>query len=474
MMKLNHIAALALLVPLASCLPALKVQEPRKDMPAVFAGAGTDTTTLATRRWREFFRDPYLVALVDSALANNQELNILLQEVAIANNEVRARKGEYLPFVDLEAGGSAEKPGRYTRDGVVEHSLEIDDGKEFPEPLTNLVVGARASWEVDIWRKLRNAKKAAALRYLATAEGRNFAVTRLVSEIARSYYELLALDKQLDILRSNIGIQQDALEIVRLEKQSAKVTELAVRRFEAEVLKNKSLQFSLQQRIVETENRINYLVGRYPRPIPRDPGAFDRLALDSAFTGVPSQLLANRPDIRQAELELAAARLDVKVARAEFFPSLRITAGVGLEAFDASRLVQTPQSLLYSAAGGLVAPLINRNAIKAAYLNANARQIQAVYGYDRTLLNAYIEVANQVAGISNLRNSYELRAKQVEALSSSITISSNLFRSARADYMEVLLTQRDALDSKFELVETRMLQLNAVVGLYQALGGGWN
>lgn len=298
-------------------------------------------------------------------------------------------------------------------------------------------------------------------------------VTNLVAEIANSYYELMALDNQLEILRSNIAIQQDALEIVKLEKQAAKVTELAVRRFEAEVLKNRSLQFNIEQRIVETENRINFLVGRYPQPVSRSSQAFSALVPDTLYAGLPAQLLIYRPDIRQAELELAAAKLDVRSARANFYPSVRLTAGVGLNAFDATHLIQTPQSLLYSVAGDLLAPLINRNAIKAAYANANARQLQAVYDYERTVLNAYVEVVNQLSNISNLSRSYDLRQQQVDALSSSITISTNLFRSARADYMEVLLTQRDALESRFELVETRKQQMNAMVNVYQALGGGW-
>jgi len=283
----------------------------------------------------------------------------------------------------------------------------------------------------------------------------------------------MALDNQLEILRNNIAIQQDALEIVKLEKQAAKVTELAVRRFEAEVLKNRSVQYDIQQRVVETENRINFLVGRYPQLVQRNSVAFASLIPAVISAGLPAQLLTYRPDIRKAELELAAAKLDVTSAKANFYPSVRLTAGVGLNAFDASLLTETPASLIYNVAGDLVAPLVNRNAIKAAYANANARQLQAVYDYERTVLNAHMEVVNQLSNIQNLRSSYDLRAQQVEALSSSITISTNLFRSARADYMEVLLTQRDALESRFELVETRKQQLNAMVNVYQALGGGW-
>jgi outer membrane protein TolC len=191
------------------------------------------------------------------------------------------------------------------------------------------------------------------------------------------------------------------------------------------------------------------------------------------YTGIPAQLLENRPDVKQAELNLAAAKLDVKATKANFYPSLGITAGVGYQAFNPSYLIKTPESLIYSIAGDLTAPLINRNAIKAMYFNANARQIQAVYDYERTILNAYIEVANQVSKISNLEKGYGLKSEQVQALTQSVTISNNLFKSARADYMEVLLTQRDALESRFELVETKMQQMNAMVNIYRALGGGW-
>jgi outer membrane protein TolC len=284
----------------------------------------------------------------------------------------------------------------------------------------------------------------------------------------------VALDNQLEILKSNIEIQQNALEIVKLEKIAAKVTELAVRKFEAEVLKNQSRQFYIMQQITVTENRINFLVGRFPQAVARNSKGFTDLEIDTIHSGIPSQLLENRTDIRQAEQTLAAAKLDVKAAKAEFYPSLVLTAGAGYNAFNPQYLIQTPQSLLYNIAGGLVAPLINRNAIKANYYSANSKQIQAVYNYERTVLRAHIEVVNQLSNISNLKKSYDLKEKQVQALTQSIEISTGLFKSARADYMEVLLTQRDALESKFELIETKMLQMNARVNIYRALGGGWN
>ncbi|MCC6600539.1 MAG: TolC family protein, partial [Crocinitomicaceae bacterium] len=155
------------------------------------------------------------------------------------------------------------------------------------------------------------------------------------------------------------------------------------------------------------------------------------------------------------------------------YPSFRIGAAGGYQAFNPQYLIQTPQSLLYSVAGELVAPLINRNAIKAEFYSANAKQVQAAYNYERTILNAYIEVVNQISNMNNLQMSYELKSQQVQALTESIDISTILFKSARADYMEVLMTQRDALESKFELIETKKQQMNARVRIYQALGGGW-
>jgi len=458
---------------LAGCISPLKQRQENKTVPVSFNNS-RDTVNSAKLKWKEFFTDPYLAALIDTALSNNQELNIMLQEINIAQNEIRARKGEYLPFIGLGAGAGLEKVGEYTRAGATEENLEIKPGKKFPDPLPDFYFGANASWEVDIWKKLRNAKKSAVFRYLSSTEGKNFMVTNLISEIASSYYELMALDNQLEILKQNITIYQNSLEIVKLEKQAAKVTELAVRRFEAEVLKNQSRQFHILQAIVETENRINFLVGRFPQPVLRNSQTFQGLLPPSVKTGIPTQLLQNRPDIRQAELALAAAKLDIKVAKANFYPSLRITAGVGYQAFNAKYLVTSPQSLMYTLAGELMAPLINRNAIKAYYYTATSKQIQAAYDYERTILNAYIEVTNQVSNISNLEQSYNLRAQQVDALTESISISTRLFRSARADYMEVLLTQRDAVEARFELVETKMQQMQAVVNVYRALGGGWN
>lgn len=469
-----YVIGILALVAWYSCVPTKTIRTENNNVPEQYQSQSSDTLNSATIQWRDFFSDRYLIALIDTALVNNQELNIMLQRVEMAQNEIRTRKGQYLPFVDVYAGAGVEKVGQFTRNGAVEENLNIKDDKPFPDPLPDVSVGLSASWEVDVWKKLRNAKKAAVLEYLSSIEGKNFMVTRLVAETAGSYYELIALDNQLSLIDSTLAIQQNALKMIKLQQQAARVTSLAVKRFEAEVLKNQSHKYEIQQQIVEIENKINFLMGRIPQPISRYSKDFVEREPDTLYAGVPSQLLQNRPDIRQAEYELEAAKLNVKVARANFYPSFGIRAGMGLQAFNPKYLTTTPESLLYSAMGDVVGPLINRNAIKAEYNTANAKQLQAIYEYERAILRGYIEVTNQLANLDNLKNNYIQKYGQVEALKESIRISMMLFQSARVEYIEVLLAQREALQARMELVETRKEQMVAQIRIYQALGGGWN
>lgn len=467
------IVLLAICLVIASCkAPAIMHTTENKSVPQSYNN-NRDTTNMSAIQWRNFFTDQNLINLIDTALKNNQELRITLQDIEIARNDIRLKQGQLLPTVSANVGVGVEKVGRYTSQGAGDATTEIAPGKEFPDPLTDYTVAVVANWEVDIWKKLHNAKKAAVTKYLSTVEGKNFALTSLIAEVANSYYELLALDNQLEIVQQNIALQKNALEIVKVQKEATRVTELAVQKFRAEVLKSQSMEFEILQKIKETENRINFLLGRYPQEISRDKSSFLSLMPKAVNTGIPSQLLANRPDIKQAELELMAAKLDVKVARAEFYPSLGISAGVGLQAFKPSYLVKLPESILYSLAGDVAGPLINRSAIKAEFYTANARQLQAIFNYERTILNAYMEVSTEVSNISNLEKNYDLKSKQVDALTKSIDISNDLFKSARADYLEVLLTQRDALESKLDLIDTKKEQFNAVVNIYRYLGGGW-
>ncbi|TXF90267.1 efflux transporter outer membrane subunit [Neolewinella aurantiaca] len=463
---------------LTSCsIPKVTARQADVSLPASFHSANDSssvTTDVQSLDWKAFFDDPLLAGLIDSALVNNQEVNILLQKLSRSRNEVSTRKGEYLPSVGVGFGAEIEKIGRYTRNGAVEESLDIDEGKHIPEFLGNLQPELFASWEIDIWKKLHNAEKVAAMEYLAGLEGKNFLISNLVAEIAGNYYELVSLDNQLLNLRQNLELQQNAFETVKLLQQAGRSNALAVKRFEAEIEKNRGEVFTLAQKIVEVENEINFLAGRMPQAVARNSEGFVEREPPVIGYGLPSDLLRNRPDIRRAELEMQASALDVKVARANFLPSFGIRAGLGFQAFNLKYLVRAPESALLSLAGDITAPLINRRAITAEYQNANARQIEAAYEYERTILQGYLEVVTQLSAVDNLASEFQQRERQVAAMDESIEIANLLFQSAHADYLEVLLTQREALESRQELIETRKEQMNVMVTLYRALGGGWS
>jgi multidrug efflux system outer membrane protein len=457
-------------------IPSLCRPDPAPDLPQDFNGA-TSTENSADLGIVEFFDDPVLTQLLTQGLAQNQELKIRNQEVRIAWNDIMARRGAFLPFVTLGARGGFERNSRFTPLGAAEDQLTFPGGGRFPDPLPDVQLSANLFWHLDPWRMYRNARGAANERYIGAAESWNFLVTRLVAETAQNYYELAALDKRLVYLNQTIELQQQSLDAAEAFRKAGRGTELAVQRFLAEVRKNESQRQIISQRIIEIENRINFLVGRFPQPVDR--ASWDFIKLDSRMlnVGVPAQLLENRRDIRAAERELAASGLDVAVARARFFPTMDITAGVGFEAFSPKYLFD-PGAFIANAAGQLTAPLINKAAIRAEYLSANARQLEAVYNYQRTLLNAYTEVVNSLAKVQNYRESVAIKQEQVQALEKSVTVARDLFNRpikeefARVEYLDVVLATRDLLDARTVLIETKQQQLSAIVSAYQALGGG--
>jgi NodT family efflux transporter outer membrane factor (OMF) lipoprotein len=463
--------ACAILLFLTGCqIPKLALPEKGAPLPADFNGK-VSAENSAKLSIEEFFNDPVLVFTIEQALASNQELKVLNGDVTIAANEILSRRGEYLPFVSFRGEAGLDKHSLYTPLGAAEEQLLYPPGKHFPDPLPNFLLGLDIFWRLDIWRELRNARDAAAQRYFAAIERRNYFVTTLVADVAENYYELLALDNRLEILDRIIGLQEQNLRFSEANKRAARGTDLPVQRFQAEVRKNQSEKLIVRQAIIETENRINFLAGRFPQPVERQSVDFINLNLRALNVGVPSQLLLYRRDIQQAERELAAAGLDVRVARARFFPRLDISGTVGYEAFN-PRYLFNPDALIAEIAAGLVQPLINKKAIQADYLSANARQLQSVYNYQRVVLNAFTEVVNSLSKVENYRQSVELKKQQLDALETSVDVAGRLFQSARIEYVDVLFAQRDLLDARTLLIETKQQQLSAVVSAYQALGGG--
>lgn len=457
---------------ICSCKPVNTIQDPAgRVMPAAYQD-GTDTINSATLSWKQFFGDKHLVDLIDSAITNNWDMQIALQRIKAAQANVLFRKGMLNPSVSAGAAASLRRFGLYTMDGAGNISTEIQPNKIVPVDLPDYFMGLQTSWEVDLWGKLKNRKKAAIARFLATVEGKNLLTTNLISAVARDYYELLALDQNLKVLDETIAIQEKANELVQIQKEAAVANELAVKQFEAQLLDLRALRLNILQLISETENNINLLTGRYPQPVMRDT-VFFSVSPAVIHTGVPAALLQNRPDIRQAEMEVAAAKADVLAAKAAFYPSLNITGSAGFQAFKTGLLFKTPESIAYGLLAGLSAPVINRTAIKAEFNYATASQLESLYNYQKTIVNGYVEVYNEILRAKNLQQVIEVRSKETEALIQSIDISEQLFRTGRATYIEVLFAQQNALKAKLDLNEAKKNQFLTTVNLYKALGGGW-
>lgn len=446
---------------------------PEKKIPLAFNAAPPDSTNIAAVNWRQYFDDPILVNLIDTALKGNVDLQMAFQRIEATRARVKMASGAMLPQLGLNVNGGIRKFGLYTMDGAGNISTEITPGQMVPINLPDMYLGVNAAWEIDLWGKLQNLKKSALASYFSTQEGVNLVVSNLVSEIAISYFQLMALDNQLEIIQQTIQKQREALEVIRIQKETGRANELAVQQFQSQLLNSQAMELKAKQQILEQENLLNFLLGRYPQKIKRNITDLFKEASMNIASGIPSQMLSNRPDIREAELQVEASKFELKAAKAAFFPNLNITAGLGFQAFNPDFLFTTPASLAYSALGGLIAPLVNKSALKAQFNSAKANQITAMYHYQKTILNAYVEVVNELSNMESLNRIHSLKKLQTEVLTQSVGTSTELYKAAKANYLEVLLAQQNSLQTQLDLIDILQQQRMAKIKLYKALGGGW-
>ena len=478
-MKHKHSLSLAvsLLAAVASGCSNLNtdLSVPDQPIPANFRDEQQKPGSIAVSdiNWREYFADPNLLTLLDAAVSNNLDLQIALQRIETSRASVKLANAAMLPKVDLNIGGGVRKFGLYTMDGAGNATTDITPGKTVPEHLPDMFIGLHSSWEVDVWGKLADQRKSATSSYLSSIEAANFVISNLVADVAVYYNELLALDHELEIIRQTILKYQEALDVIKLQKEAGRANELAVQQFNAQLLGAQISEKSVLQQITEAENKINYLLGRYPQAIPRSKEVFFNEKSPELASDVPSKLLENRPDIRAAEFQIEASKFDVQVAKKSFYPNVNISATFGFQAFNPEFLFTTPASIAYSVFGQLIAPVINMNALEAQFNTAKANQLSAMYNYQKTILNAYVEVANQLSNIKNLRQINVLKTQQRDALKRSVDVSNELYKAARATYLEILIAQQSALQTSLELINVTKQQRIARISLYKSLGGGW-
>jgi multidrug efflux system outer membrane protein len=443
--------------------------------PAQFS-SGTDTVGIASTQWESFFTDKKLVALIDTALRNNLDLKMAAQRIEMAAATKLLRHGALFPTVQGEVSGGGRKFGDYTMDGVGNYdtnfSGNIDSDRRLPAPfLPDYFLGLRSSWEIDIWGKLKTQKKAAYARFLSSQQARLAIHTGLIAQVASLYYELVMLDSELSIIRRNIILQEKATSTIAIQKEAGRANELGVKQFTAQLLNTQSLEVQILQTIIEKENELNLLLGRFPQAIDRN-SSLDQNFPSVISAGIPTQMLRRRPDIQQAELELLANYSDQQAARLAFLPSLNITAFLGFNAFK-SNLVFNPGSIAYTALGGLSAPLLNRRALKAEQKRSEAASIEALYAYNKTVLTGFQEVSTSLKKIENTARIASIKTQEVEMLQQAVGTSQDLFLGGYATYLEIITAQKSVLEAEINLINLKKEKQLALIQLYRSLGGGW-
>lgn len=446
------------------------------EVPATFAGA-SDTAGVANISLKSFFKDPVLVALIDTAIANNPDLQNAMQRIMIARADLLLQKGLRLPSLDGFVSASVDKYGKYTMTGVgnfdTNLSQNINKDQRITDPAQDYYIGLKSSWEIDLWGKLKAKKASAQAQLLASEKGRQWVITQLVAQVASYYYELLALDNRLEIIYRNIDLQEKAVEIVKAQMEGGRANALAVQQFTAQLLHTKGLEHETKLSIVQLENEMNVLLGQLAQtPVPRGVAISKQAFPGEIYTGSPADMLARRPDVQQAQWTLAATKADVDVARKSFLPSLVLTPYLALNAFKLPLLLNG-SSLAYGLLGGLTQPVFNRYQLKSDFAVANAQQQIAYNEYKLSFLRAYKEVTTNIKSIEYFTKIVQLNNEEVKTLKLAVSTSNDLYLSAYASYLEVITAQKGVLESELKQTEAQKALLNSHLDLYRSLGGGW-
>ena len=418
----------------------------------------TDTATLAGKPWKELFTESYLQKLIQEGLNNNPDLQVAIQKVVEAEAYFSQSKAALLP------GISVNGKKNYTRNPETLYPSG-------PREVNYYQLSADASWEIDVWGKLRSSKRAAYASLLSTDAAKKAVQTRLISNIASAYYALLGLDAKLEITRQTVKNNIDLVETMKVLQGSGKVTGAAVVQSEAARYAAEVTIPDLEQQIREAENTLCLLLGRTPGHIER--GKISEQTLSALLkTGVPAQMLDNRPDVMQAEFSVMSAWEMTNNARSYFFPALTLTASTGFAASDLSELLD-PVAFAANVVGGLAQPLFSKRANITRLKVAKAQQEEALLSFRNTLLKAGQEVHNALGSYDSSVKKTALRQQQLNALIKSVDYTKELLTYGTATYTEVLNAQTSLLSAQLNDVNDRLQQLNAMVTLYRALGGGW-
>nr|WP_294795813.1 TolC family protein [uncultured Mucilaginibacter sp.] len=457
---------------ISACSVSKDIKTPPPETPIAFRGADIktigDSSSIADIQWRQFFTEPTLQGLIDSAITHNYDMQLAVKNLEQSQLVLRQSKWNNIPQLAFNVTANSNRPSDNSLTGLSLSQFNI--GKNHIETYQ---ADVSLSWEADIWGKIRNQNKLALAAYLQTNEAKKLIQTNIVANVAQGYYNLLMLDKQLAIAKKNVALNDSTLRIINLQYNAGQVTSLGVQQAEAQRLVAAQLVPQFEQAITLQENALRILTGALPDKVTRN-AALDQFNIpDNVATGIPSVVISRRPDVRSAEFTLNIANANVGITKAEMYPALRITASGGVNSLKASNWFNVPASLFGIVSGSVIEPLLNKKQLSTNYKIAQVEREKVVLRFRQTVLNAVGEVSNSLASIEQLKQQQAIALQRVNKLQQATGNANLLFRNGMANYLEVITAQSNVLQSELELTAIKRDELIAVSSLYRALGGGW-
>lgn len=448
---------------LSSCQVVNKYKSPEIDMEGMYRDENpTDTTTIATIPWKEYFSDPLLRTLIDEGLQNNFDMLIAYQRIKQAEAGVSMAVGAYFPSLALAGQVNHER-----------YSVGPDGKKDaLGQHKTSYSLGIAASWEIDLWGKLNRQHRAQAAQLMSTHAYRDLIQTSLVSGIAITYYSLMALDEQLKVTEETITLLGETTATIEALKEAGMQNAAGVEQSRALEYSTRVSIPDLKKAIRETENALCVMLGRKPGPITRS-SISEQVAFESTAHGIPVQMLAMRPDVQQAEFAFRNAFELTNVARASFYPSITLSTGSMLGyANNSLSDFFNPRNLFANIIGGITQPLFAQNQLRANLKIKKAEEEATFLTFKKTVLEASQEVSDLMFGYESSLSKNEVRANQVESLAKSVDYSQKLLVGGEANYLEVIQAEQSYLQARLSQINDKLEQLTYSVNLYRALGGG--
>ena len=457
-----------MIISTSSCRIGKGYLRPPLELPTQFTAIPfADTSSIADLEWKSFFTNADLQNLLDKGITYNHDLLIAMKRIEIAQQRVNQSKLLQLPELNFQATASINRPSDNSLSGLSTSSFL---GKSYVENYQALV---SISWEADIWGRLRSQKEATLAEYLQTHEAAKAVQTQLVTNIAQGFYNLLMLDKQLEITRRNLLLSDSFVNATRLLKDAGIVNALAVQQAESQRQSTALLIPQLEQDVFLQENALQVLTGQLPGTVSRTASLNEFAVPDDLSAGLPASLVSRRPDVRANEMALIAANARVGVAHANMYPALNISLGTGLESFKASNWFSIPNSLFGLAAGTIVQPIFRRKELRTQFEIAKLQREESVIQFRQSVLRAVGEVSDALVLLDKLKQQELIATAQVDTLKHAIFNAQLLFKSDLANYLEVITAQANALQAELNLAAIQRQRLSAMVDLYRSLGGGW-